>query len=371
MEKKRVGLFTPPIEKAGLIPLSNFIDLLSTVSDNISIISGNERLSLIKRPNVGHYAFLSHTTGKNSFSRILKFLFLQIKISIYFIKFNKYVDCWFFFLGGENDIIPLIIARLLKKPVFCMLTSSVPQMSFYDRYNFFIKYSTRMGYVLANKIIVYSPRLISEWHLESHHHKILIAHRHFLDFDKYNVTTAFSGRPMLIGYIGRINEEKGIHHFVQALPAIIRTKKDLHILIVGVGPLTESIELFLQAEKLTDRVDLPGWISHNDLPHYLNQLRLLVLPSYTEGLPNIMLEAMACGTPLLATPVGAIPDVIRDGETGFIMENNFPDCIAENVIRALNSPDMERIAERGRRFVEENYTFENAVNIWAQLFEEI
>jgi glycosyltransferase involved in cell wall biosynthesis len=106
---------------------------------------------------------------------------------------------------------------------------------------------------------------------------------------------------------------------------------------------------------LTARVDLPGWISHDDLPGYLNQLRLLVLPSYTEGLPNIMLEAMACGTPVLATPVGAIPDVIIDGKTGFIMENNSPECIAENVIRALNSPDLERIAENGRRFVEENF----------------
>ena len=84
-----------------------------------------------------------------------------------------------------------------------------------------------------------------------------------------------------------------------------------------------------------------------------------------------MLEAMACGTPVLATPVGAIPDVIIDGKTGFIMENNSPECIAENVIRALASQDLERIAENGRRFVEENFTFEKTVENWRRILQEI
>lgn len=96
------------------------------------------------------------------------------------------------------------------------------------------------------------------------------------------------------------------------------------MLIGGDGELKESIAASLQEQGVTARVELPGWISHDDLPRYLNQLRLLVLPSYTEGLPNIMLEAMACGTPVLATPVGAIPDVIIDGRTGFVMDNMTP-----------------------------------------------
>jgi len=143
------------------------------------------------------------------------------------------------------------------------------------------------------------------------------------------------------------------------------------VLIGGDGSLKDSIVATLQDEGLTARVDLPGWISHDDLPAYLNQLRLLVLPSYTEGLPNIMLEAMACGTPVLATPVGAIPDVIRDEKTGFIMEDNSPECIAENVVRALEHPDLEEIAEVGRRFVGEEFTFERAVERWREVLEQV
>ena len=74
---------------------------------------------------------------------------------------------------------------------------------------------------------------------------------------------------------------------------------------------------------------------------------------------------------MLATPVGAIPDIIIDGKTGFIMENNSPECIAENVIRALSSPDLERIAEAGRRFVEENFTFERTVENWKEILQSI
>ena len=74
---------------------------------------------------------------------------------------------------------------------------------------------------------------------------------------------------------------------------------------------------------------------------------------------------------MLATPVGAIPDVIIDGKTGFIMESNSPECIAENVRRALDSPDLEQIAEAGRRFVGENYTFERVVERWKEVLEEI
>jgi glycosyltransferase involved in cell wall biosynthesis len=231
-------------------------------------------------------------------------------------------------------------------------------------------YSELITFNFADKIIIYSKRLLCGWNLEKYRHKILIAHEHFLDFKAFTVTTPLSDRPPLIGYIGRLSGEKGVQHFARALPAILSDRENLRVLIGGNGQLRDSIAASLH-EGIATRVDLPGWISHDDLPGYLNQLRLLVLPSYTEGLPNIMLEAMACGTPVLATPVGAVLDVIIDGKTGFIMENNSPECIAENVMRALEHPGSERIAEAGRRFVEENFTFDKAVENWKYILQDI
>jgi len=143
------------------------------------------------------------------------------------------------------------------------------------------------------------------------------------------------------------------------------------VLIGGDGPLRSGIENYLAEQNLTDRVTMTGWIPHDDLPDHLNRLRLLIIPSYSEGLPNIMLEAMACGTPVLATPVGAITDIIKEGKTGFIMENNTPACIAEQITRVLTDTNLEKIAAGAKKVVEENFTFESSVKTWKTLLEDM
>jgi len=317
---------------------------------------------------------VEYVLSHNYLMRIFKYLKLQIQISLTMIKRYNMSDIFMFFMA-EGLFLPVIIAKLLNKRSVLCLASSMPEMAvhtFNDTPPLKIfKNIEYISYLFSDRIVVYSPRLISQWNLEPYRHKILIAHRHFLDFNTFTVTTPLPARPPLIGYIGRLSGEKGVQHFARVLPAILNDQQDLRAFIGGDGPLKESIAASLQEGGVTARIDLPGWISHDDLPDYLNQLRLLILPSYTEGLPNIMLEAMACGTPVLATPVGAILDVLIDGKTGFIMENNSPECIAENVKRALDSPDLERIAEEGRRFVEENFTFERVVERWKEVLEEI
>jgi len=83
-----------------------------------------------------------------------------------------------------------------------------------------------------------------------------------------------------------------------------------------------------------------------------------------------MLEAMACGAVVLATPVGGIPDIIRDGETGFIMEDNSAECIARSIVRVLDNEDLEQVAGNARALVEKEYTYEAAVEKYGSLLSQ-
>lgn len=365
----KMGVISSPMGEGNIYPFFNLTEILGKIDSNTIFIAVHSINPQILKKEIGNYRIIQiiHKKGINIQSRILNYIITQIEISLKIIFFFREVNTWVFFIDN-GLLIPIITSKICGKKVIIIIGGNLMQeveqiVSVFEITPIFL---SKINKILADKIIVYSSRLINLWKLERFGQKILIAHRHFLNFTTFTITTPYKERQNFIGYIGRLSWEKGVQHFAEALPSIFCERKDIRAFIYGDGQLKEQIEALLLEAKLNDLVYLPGWISHEELPHYLNQLRLLILPSYTEGLPNIMLEAMACGTPVLATPVGAIPDVIRDGETGFIMEDNSPECIARNVLQALSDPRLEGVSERGRRYVEGEYTFEKTVERWKE-----
>ncbi|WP_373838609.1 glycosyltransferase family 4 protein [Methanospirillum sp.] len=354
---------------SNITPLSNLIQILLGIGVNIHCIIGKNEYEHYKLNKELKFSIIQNNEWAIAIFRILNYFQMQLQVIAIIVHLRKNVDKFIFFIGGDTLLLPNLCAKVLRKKVILLLAGSSikTHQKNEDRLTPCLVILRELCLLLADTVIVYSPTLIQDYELQSHRHKILIAHRHFLNFTTFSITSSFSERPPLIGYIGRMSSEKGIQHFVQSLPAIFKRREDLKAFIGGDGQLKDSIETFIKEAGLTNRIDFSGWIPHDNLPHYLIQLRLLVLPSYTEGLPNIMLEAMACGTPVLATPVGAVPDIIRDGKTGFIMENNTPDCIEKNVMRALNSPNLKEIAQMGQKFVEEEFRFEKVVKKWKEI----
>ena len=124
-------------------------------------------------------------------------------------------------------------------------------------------------------------------------------------------------RKRRIGYLGRLDEEKGVDVLVEVVKEL---PEEVTFVFIGDGALRPRIERELADRIEAGSVELTGWVDHEDVSALLGELRLPVMTSRTEGVSTTALEAMACGTPVCATPVGGIPDVVEDWETGLLLD---------------------------------------------------
>ena len=188
----------------------------------------------------------------------------------------------------------------------------------------------------------------------------------YVDTKIFNIRTILKDRKNVVGYIGCLNFGKGILNFLDAIKIVAQSDNNIEFIIVGDGPLYQQVYYFLESENLLQKVKLVKWVSREKVAEYLNKIKLLVLPSYNEGLPGIILEAMACGTPVATTPVGGIPDIIENGKTGFILENNSPECIADKILDGLHHPNLADIVKNAHMLIENEFTFEKELIKWKE-----
>lgn len=373
MNRINIGILTIPIIETGTTPLSNLIDVLKPYSNDLYLITGNDGYEHFRKDRDLHVYGIKYKASEKLILRIFKNIYMQIIIAYNLARISNKVLLWFFFIGGETLFLPALTARILGKKIVLISSGSPLKCSKFKENDLskpieILEYFTRY---LSTYLIFYSANIVRELRLEHFSNKIIIARNHFIDFNRFNMQTKLSSRKNIIGYIGSLNEEKGILEFIEAIPKISNKICDTEILIGGDGRLKSEAEKRLNNKCLGLTIKFLGWIPHNEVPQCLNKLKLLVIPSYTEGLPNIMLEAMACGTPVLITPVGAVPDIIEDGENGFLMETNSPECISINIIRALEHPLLEYIALQARDTIERDFAYENVKGIWRKTLEAI
>jgi glycosyltransferase involved in cell wall biosynthesis len=171
----------------------------------------------------------------------------------------------------------------------------------------------------------------------------------------------------LIGTVGRLVDQKGYPDLLEALHRIVRHGHKITALLVGEGPKRPEIETIIQKTGLSSVCRLLG--HRDDTPDIFASLDLFILPSLDEGLPNAVLEAMACGKPVIATTVGGTPEAVLDRETGLLVPPRCPERLATAIETLLRDPVLSRtMGEKGRKRTEEMFTVEKMLDGVEHLF---
>jgi glycosyltransferase involved in cell wall biosynthesis len=361
-----------PNREGSDVLVTDLLRVLEPIASEIFVISGNFPEKSISGKI--HVLNIKNSNKRRSmFVRTLNYLIEQIKVSMKIAKLPRDVDIVIFYIGANFYIFGNLIAKLLKKKTVIIVTGSAACAKNIYGNNVFpviMIALEKFAYNLTDHIIVESKSIISQLGLKRYKKKIILGGS-FFDTNLFRLEKSISQREELVGYIGRLGEEKGIINFVTAIPLILKKRTDLKFLIGGDGQLREQIEKFLSFNNLLDKVEFKGWIPRDQLVNYYNEFKLLVVPSYFESIPIVALEAMACGTPVLATPVGGITDVIKDEENGFILQNNLKETIADAVVNILKSSILDDISKSAHSYIQNDFTFASATERYRAILNDI
>lgn len=152
------------------------------------------------------------------------------------------------------------------------------------------------------------------------------------------------GPPRLVA-IGRLAEQKGFPLLVEAMALAAPDLPDLHLTLIGEGPFRPQLERQIASAGLQDRITLTGWLDETGVRDHLARAHALVLPSFAEGLPMVVMEAFAAARPVIASAIMGVPELVSPA-TGWLVPAGDPAALAE-AIRAFAATPRDRLAEMG------------------------
>jgi glycosyltransferase involved in cell wall biosynthesis len=186
------------------------------------------------------------------------------------------------------------------------------------------------------------------------------------------------GEGPLLLFVGRLVDEKGAQDLIRAVTGLATRLPDVTAMVVGEGPERGRLEREARDQGIADRVSFVGWRQPAELPAYYAAADVFIGPSrrsadgWVEAQGLTFLEAMAAGSPVVATRVGGIVDHVRDGVTGLLVEERSPEQIAEAVHRVVTDRGLaRRLSEAGRRLVVDRFSRETSARRFSDLFSSL
>lgn len=179
-----------------------------------------------------------------------------------------------------------------------------------------------------------------------------------------------SSEEKVIGVVAKLWEGKGHETILEAAPQVIKEIPDVRFLFVGEGYLRDRLKARVRKLGLSDKIIFTGF--RTDIPEITATFDVALLVSLFEGMGRVLLEAMVLGKPVVATKVGGIVDVVRDGETGILIPPRDANALAKAIVTILKNEELaRRMGEAGKRRIDERFTAKTMVEKISEVYEEL
>jgi colanic acid/amylovoran biosynthesis glycosyltransferase len=189
---------------------------------------------------------------------------------------------------------------------------------------------------------------------------------------------SIEGQTIKILTVARLIEKKGVEYGIRAVAKVIKEGINIEYNIIGDGELREELEQLIRELDASNRIKLLGGKEQEGVINLMEESDLLLAPSVTakngdsEGIPVVLMEALAMGLPVISTLHSGIPELIKDGETGFLVPERDVDALAEKLVFVIDNQNIWRsITENGRKFVEQNYEINKLNDRLIEIYQQV
>ena len=175
----------------------------------------------------------------------------------------------------------------------------------------------------------------------------------------------------LFVWVGRFVPEKGIHYLVKAIEVVVRECKDAKFILIGDGSMLPLTKKMVKRSGLNDYVRFTGFMDPKSVSHILSKATAFVFPSLKEGMSKAVLEAMACGLPIIASNISGIDEFVTNEYDGLLVPPKDPRALGEAIIKVIRDTNLAaRLGQNSRKTVETNHNWNTVLDTLGSVYEE-
>lgn len=303
------------------------VTFLTAIIRTIYLLLWNKRIGILH----------VHSSSGPSFYRKAIIFFIGIlsnKITIFHLHASHFID---YFIHGRNFLVKRIFGFVVRKAHTVVVLSESWEKAIRKNYK------PHRVHVIRNPISV-------------------------------KVTTEFTPPERTnkdILFLGFFIKSKGVYELIKAMVNVIKACKDAQLLLCGKGEEEDGLRKLIKALDLQDNVKIVGWVEQEEKAKLLKLARVFVLPSYKEGMPIALLEALAFGVPVVATKVGAIPEILKDGYSGLLVEPGDINNLSDKLILLLENLELNCRLRQNSIELAKKFQSSEIAKKWVTLYKEL